>query len=216
MTPFSKRQGLEVPDAAITIRHEAPPWLRTLLKDTAYEMGLRPSELRTILCRILLESPNAGNWSEHPNIDFEVDELMCNAPWFHIYDLSEEIYAVLAKRGADGVPASEFLTKLNLIFRRKGVGWQLVDRQVQMRGPEIFEQTARAAVELATKSGREIARHELQEALHDLSRRPKPELTGAIQHAMAALECIARDEPESNADLPVQVHAVFRDVRKFI
>ena len=26
----------------------------------------------------------------------------------------------------------------------------------------------------------------------DLSRRPNPDITGAIQHAMAALECIAR------------------------
>jgi len=29
--------------------------------------------------------------------------------------------------------------------------------------------------------------------LQDLSRRPEPDLTGAIQHSMAALECVARD-----------------------
>ena len=150
-------------------------------------------QLQDILCRILLEFPNPANWSEYPNVDFEVDELMGKAPWFHIYDFAEELHALLAKRGVDGVQAAEFADKINLVFRRKGVGWQLVDGQIQMRGPEIFEQTAHAAVELAAKSGREVARHELQEALQDLSRRPKPELTGAVQHAMAALECIARD-----------------------
>jgi len=36
-------------------------------------------------------------------------------------------------------------------------------------------------------------RDELHEALDDLSRRPEPDLTGAIQHAMAALECVASD-----------------------
>jgi hypothetical protein len=29
--------------------------------------------------------------------------------------------------------------------------------------------------------------------LQDLSKRPTPDITGAIQHAMAALECVARD-----------------------
>jgi hypothetical protein len=38
-----------------------------------------------------------------------------------------------------------------------------------------------------------MAREELAEALKDLSRRPTPDLTGALQHAMAALECTARE-----------------------
>lgn len=42
-------------------------------------------------------------------------------------------------------------------------------------------------------SDKKTAGRELHEALSDLSRRPQPDLTGAIQHAMAALECIARD-----------------------
>ena len=37
------------------------------------------------------------------------------------------------------------------------------------------------------------ARAEMHKALADLSRRPEADLTGAIQHAMAALECVARD-----------------------
>ena len=33
----------------------------------------------------------------------------------------------------------------------------------------------------------------MQEALRDISRRPQPDITGAIQHAMGALEATARD-----------------------
>lgn len=33
----------------------------------------------------------------------------------------------------------------------------------------------------------------MHEALADISRRPNADVTGAIQHAMAALECVARD-----------------------
>jgi hypothetical protein len=46
------------------------------------------------------------------------------------------------------------------------------------------------------------AHNELQEALKDISRRPEPDATGAIQHSMAALECVAKDVTgESKATL---------------
>lgn len=44
-----------------------------------------------------------------------------------------------------------------------------------------------------TRQGRSTGSGELHEALQDLSRRPRPEVSGVIQHAMAALECVARD-----------------------
>ena len=42
-------------------------------------------------------------------------------------------------------------------------------------------------------AGHRTAAKEIHEALADLSRRPKPDATGAVQHAMAALECAAGD-----------------------
>ncbi len=42
-------------------------------------------------------------------------------------------------------------------------------------------------------AGLPTVRQEVHEALRDLSRRPQPDLTGAVQHAMAALECTARE-----------------------
>ena len=38
-----------------------------------------------------------------------------------------------------------------------------------------------------------MQRVEMREALKDISRRPEPDRTGAIQHAMAALEATARE-----------------------
>ena len=40
--------------------------------------------------------------------------------------------------------------------------------------------------------GLETSRRELVEASRDITRRPKPDLTGAVQHSRAALECVAR------------------------
>jgi hypothetical protein len=197
MKTFSQRQGLDLPDAEITVRHDAPPWLRDLVVDYAYESGWKPGSLRTILFRELMETPNPGNWSDFPNIDFEVRELLQKAPWFFVYDLIER----LCKRpdpefrGWNPSPQGpyEFPDKVNRAFRKKGVGWQLMDGQIQVRGPEVFEHALSTAADLAAKSGREVARAELHEALRDISRLPDPDVTGAIRHAMAALECVGRD-----------------------
>ena len=48
-------------------------------------------------------------------------------------------------------------------------------------------------MDVLTASGRSKAAGEIREALRDISRRPIPDITGAIQHAGAALECTARD-----------------------
>jgi len=197
MPSFSQRLGLDLPDAEIVVRHDAPDWLRDIVIVFAYEAGFKPSDLRAVLCRQLIESPDQGNWSEYPNIDGEVHDLIGKAPWFCVYDLIEALYASRAAISialtSQGQTAEAFAASINRVFRKKGVGWQLTNGHLQVRGPEIFEQTLQTAAELASNSGRDVARRELRESLHDLSRRPEPELTGSIQHAMAALECVARD-----------------------
>lgn len=193
MSKFSERHGLDLPDADITIRQEAPLWLRDLVLSIAYEVRVTANTLRSIICDQLMETPDPGNWSES-NVAFEVRNLIEQAPWFFVYDLMEMIYArLLEKDGLDTSRATTFAEKLNRVFRKKGVGWQLADGLIQVRGPEVFEHALSTAVELAAATSREVARKELHEALRDLSRRPEAELTGAIQHAMAALECVARD-----------------------
>ncbi|MDA1018408.1 MAG: hypothetical protein O3A00_28625, partial [Planctomycetota bacterium] len=50
---------------------------------------------------------------------------------------------------------------------------------------------------------------ELKEAIGDVSRRPAPDTSGAIQHAMAALECVARDiaeDPKPTLGKLIQKH----------
>lgn len=199
MGSFSQRHGYEIPDVEISIRHEAPVWLRELFIDAAYEAGAGPRCVRAILCKLLLESPDAGNWSEFPNIDSEARGLLQRAPWFCVYDLIETVYSELlasppaAWNSQHASAAERFSEATNRILRKKGVGWQLVDGKIQVRGPEVFEEFVHKAVTMTEQSGRTIARNELKEALRDLSRRPEPEVTGAIQHSMAALECVAKD-----------------------
>ena len=85
-----------------------------------------------------------------------------------------------------------FAELINTFFVRKGIGWQLTDGRVEVRGPEAFEVAVRPVVGGLENAGMSTAAQEMHEALNDLARRPRPDITGAIQHSMAAAECVAR------------------------
>ena len=195
---FSQRHGLGNPDAEIRIRNDAPDEMRSVLLDIAYEMGLSPSPVRSLLCRILRKPANPGNWSEWPNIAGECEDLIRNCAWFEVYDIIEEIAQLFLQpkfydpTHGPNHRAESFAREIDRYFRREGIGWQLINGEIVTRGTETFESTVRGAVEVLEMNRRPTARDEIHEALIDLSRRPEPDLTGSIQHAMAALECVAR------------------------
>jgi AbiJ N-terminal domain 4 len=196
---FSDRHGYVPTEAEVTIQHDAPHELRGVVLDIAYEAGLSPSPMRNLVCRVLRTRPDPNNWSEYPNIAGEVEYLVDHCAWFEVYDIIEEIHQNLV--GQDDHlsgeraerPSEYFSRELNRYFLRSGIGWQLINGQLQIRGSESFEASVHQAQEALEASGRATARQELHQALLDLSRRPEPDITGAIQHAMAALECVARD-----------------------
>lgn len=184
---FSIRHGFrEVNEAEITVRYDAPRELRGVIVDLAYENGLRPKTLRTLVCRVLRKRPDSNNWSEYPNIDEENRELIDSAEWYKVYDLIEAI----AEQAHD---AERFESELNIYFIEEGIGWKLSNGELEARNPEVLEQTIRSATITLQGAGSETARGELHEALVDLSRRPEADITGGIQHSMAALECVVRD-----------------------
>lgn len=195
---FSSRHGFEPPEAPVTIRHESPFEARETLVNIAQESGLRPSSLRSILCRLLRVPEDRSNWSEFPNVDAEVRDKLRDAQWWEVYDFVEAVDDSLSRREEASRETLErglpyFRAEVNKYFRRAGIGWQLTDGRIEVRGPEGTEQTLHTTREVLQETERDTAARELHEALSDLSRRPEPDLTGAIQHGIAALECVARD-----------------------
>lgn len=198
METFSKRHGY-VQEVEITVREDATNGLRRFIIDIAEEdCGLSPSSLRPIICRALNESPDSNNWTDYPNIDGEVRYLIGSCKWHKVYDIIERLYAHLIKYSSQGRRAAPeadiFQNEINDYFLEKGIGWKLADGQVEMRGAEAFEKTMKSAQEqLESNDQYSTASKELHEAIIDLSRRPLADTTGAIQHAMASLECVARE-----------------------
>jgi AbiJ N-terminal domain 4 len=129
------------------------------------------------------------------NIWSEVQYLIYGCDWFKVYDIIEALYARMQEhdRGGGGNDAPKFADALNQFFIEEGIGWQLEDGEIVTRGTEAFEAAVHTAVSELKNSGRPTAATRIQEALYALSRRPEPDLAGAISHAIAALECVAGD-----------------------
>lgn len=191
--PFSRRYGHGPEEHEISIRNDAPGEVRAAVLTIAHgDLNLGPSFLREVLSTLLRKLPNPNNWSEYPNIWGECQELIQNCPWYKVYDFVEALYHNLIKTEGSEC-ANRWMCLINEYFLEVGVGWRLVDGWLESRGPEAFEAAVDSARSSLDQSQLPTARQEIHEALRDLSRRPESDLTGAVQHAMAALECTARE-----------------------
>lgn len=193
---FSERHNLHAPDAEISIRNDAPAGLRSAIPIIAKNSGMSPGTMRNITCGVLLVTPDASNWSPYPNIWEEVINHIRSCAWFEVYDIAEALYSHLASedRSENLRPtrAPEFERDLNRVFRREGIGFEIRDGTILYRGDEAFTQTTSQAASVLDQASQVTAARQIEEALQDLSRRPEPDVTGAIHHAFAALEAVAR------------------------
>ena len=192
---FSRRNQYACRAKEITIREGAPEGLRFSVLEIARDLGWGPNSLRPIICRVLRVPPDPGNWSEYPNVWGEVQELMYGCEWFKVFDIIEALHEWFAKNDAEQGEndAPSFADEINAYLVEEGIGWQLVDGQIVTRGTEAFESVVTAAAPALEDTSRPTAASHLHEALQDLSRRPEADLSGAIYHAMGALEAVARE-----------------------
>lgn len=187
--PFSKRRGLfSIKEKEITIREDAPEGLRGFIKMVFYDLNKNPSDLREIVCRVLKTPPDRDNWSEFPNIDYEISELLENCDWYKIYDIIETIIQKLKNQDKE-----TFISEINEYFIENGIGWKIENDQIERRGDEVFETAVKTVVSVLDTANLQTAKTEIREALTGLSRRPTPDITGAIQHSLACLECVTRE-----------------------
>lgn len=186
---FSKRQGLySIKEKEINVREDAPEGLRGFIQMAFYDLNKNPSDLRAITSRVLKIPPDSNNWSEYPNINWEVSQHLENCEWYLVYDIIEVIIQKL-----NPIDQKIFTKEITEYFITNGIGWKIVNGQIETRGDEVFETAVRTVVSVLKTANLETAKTEIREALIDLSRRPTPDITGAIQHSLACLECLARE-----------------------
>lgn len=210
-TTFSKRHGYnQLQEQEITIREDAPHEFRGVLVTLCYDCGFAPSSLLRIACSAL-KKREQGNWSEYPNIDREVRDLIDTCDWWRVYDIIEAIVHIM-NDAPYSYDLNKFTHELNDYFLENGIGWQLISDKIETRGANGLEDVIKRATEVLKSSGLNSAYQELHEARLDLSRRPAPDVTGAIQHSMAALECVMRqvtgNEKATLGDLMKHYHGI--------
>lgn len=186
--PFSKRQGMKPQETEIVVRHDAPLGLREYIVQTLDELGYEPDFSRQIICRVLRKMPDKNNWSPYPNIYGESVDLISNCQWFYVYDIIETFYQKINQGDRP-----KFQEEINEFFFMNGIGWKLEGGIIEFRGDENFEIELAETITTLEKAKANTAKTEIKEALADLSRRPEPDITGAVQHSLACLECIARE-----------------------
>jgi hypothetical protein len=189
MNAFSKRQGYTSTNKEIIIREDAPLELRNFIVQSVEYLQKKPSFLRRIICKVLNKFPDTvNNWGEYPYILEEVNSLISNCEWFHVYDIIEALWEEL-----DLDEREEFSNQLNEYFNENGIGWKIEFGLIETRGNENFEKVISKVSNVLVSAKLLTANEEIKEAITDLSRRPNPDITGAIQHSLACLECVCRE-----------------------
>lgn len=186
MEAFSTRSGYMPEEKTISIRDEAPESLRSFVLLTA-KSYFALKQIRDIVCSKSYSSPDANNWAENSYMESEIERLLSECDWPYVYDIIEALYENL-----NSLNKQAFSEQINKFFVKNGFGWLLSNGLITYRGEAPFENIKKDALHDMEIKGLDRSKTELEESIKDLSARPKPDLTGSIQHALAALECAIR------------------------
>lgn len=185
---FTERMGIDIPQVDITVRNEAPLPLRNYIFQIMLRFEPSLKKIRKLVCFVTKEPENPNNWGENDFMKSEISEIINDCQWYRIYDIIEAFYAQLSISHK-----SDFEQTVNDYFYDKGIGWKLNNGLIAVRGDEAFEDEVKKVELILEEKGLRTSKGEIKEAIADLSRRPNPEITGAIQHSLAALECVCRE-----------------------
>lgn len=189
MDVFSSRIGVATESVPIVTRYDVPVELRDylLLMVEPYISSLKT--IRAIVCSATKTAPDRSNWGENDFMRDEIIGVLENCQWYYVYDVIELVYTSLR----DSISKAGFEKDVNDYFVQKGIGWKMTNGVIEYRGDDAFEEKMAESAIILSEAGLDTSANELKEALKDLSKKPEPEITGAIQHSVAALECVARE-----------------------
>ena len=185
MPTFSERYNLRTTDVPITIQYEAPDDFRVWLIECACSIGLSIDCILTIICQKTFRGTD-GNWGADFKKNEAIDKLR-SASWPLVYDVAEALFTHLTTQNMK----QTYVSKLNSYFLIHGYGWKFENGIILYRGSATEDASYQDAINVLVANP--TAKIELTNALHDLSRRPDPDLSGTVHHALAAVECLARD-----------------------
>lgn len=184
--PFSVRFSLQ--SAAALIRDDAP-------------LAFRQTILRQLIAVFVVTSDvvaivQAATGQPVPNVPLlqnQATAMIEQCLWPQVFEVAELGYAAIQGSIFHNHKLGAYERAINAACHANRLGWYMENGHFNVRGTEAEEASLNTTIELLRNSGKVTSASELQKARDDLSRLPKPDITGAIQHAGAAIECLARD-----------------------
>lgn len=216
--PFSVREGLR-PDRPL-IFDDAPERLRYGIRGVLSAVGFsEPSEQRSILCQALRTAPDLSNFSEVPNIDNEVVELLMYEDWDRLFDAIERLPGFLG-----AYKSATFQEEMNNLFADEDIGYRFDGDTIVRVGTEEFEESVSAARTALAGERFTESRGQFNRALDFRNARP-PDWANAIKQAAISVEgtlqiiynrpgaplttIVSEDLPE---DIPKNIRSLFRSL----
>ena len=180
---FSAREGLR--EGEPIIYDDAPEALRYGLREVLHVLGYQtPTAQRRILCRALRVSPNLSNWSDYPNVEDEVVELILTEPWYKFFDAMERLPRLLPD---EHVP--RYYDEVNALFVDEQAGYRFESGNIVRLGTQEFHAALDAAKKALQDDRFEEPRRQFERACEFRNSRPA-DWPNAIKEAVNSVEAI--------------------------
>lgn len=188
ITRFSQRIGVPKEVVPITIRYGVDDELREYMFIMISQYIKSYHKIREIACVVTRKSPDRNNWGENDFMKEEILTIFRECQWYYVYDIIEKVFENIVL----STDKQLYERDVNDYFCQKGIGWKMVSGILEYRGDDVFEEKISNTTHTLKEAHLNTSANEIKEAIEDLSKKPNPEITGAIQHSVAALECVVR------------------------
>ena len=180
--PFSDRHGLR-PNEPL-IYDAAPEGLRYGLREVLHELGFeRPTQQRGVMCRAMRIRPDPNNWSDYPNVEIEVNDLISVTPWYRFFDMLERIPRFLG----DEVSPGDYIDLMNQLFADERLGYRFAGQQIERVGTDEFDEAVTVALDSLQEDRMSEPRRQFVRACEFRNDRP-PDWSNAIKEAVNSVE----------------------------
>jgi hypothetical protein len=206
MSSFSERNQLSKPEVPITIFNDASIELReaiytffTQLDPGCHDWYSSYSEISNKIHEKFDLANDKGYFyiDLHNKDTFEaLKAMLSECLWHAVYDIAEYIYVCFRELDLsvefpeESNRAEDFQKKLNKFLSRNGHNFIMHDGKIELRESYEFHANKQEIDKDLNKIGAKRAAQELKDAWREISRRPDPNTTAAVRHAVAALECL--------------------------
>ena len=179
--PFSEREGLR-PGGPL-IYDNAPESVRYGIREVLTVLGYqRPSEQRRVLCQALRIIPDLGNWTDYPNVDNEVIDLLTTTSWYKLFDALERIPRYLQPHDL-----AIYFDEVNALLADEMVGYRFESGRLVRVGTEEFH-TAVAAAQTALQDERFAEPRRQFHRAYEFRNSFPPDWANAIKEAVNSVE----------------------------